>query len=281
MSTVELSIGGMTCASCASRIEKKLNRLDGVSASVNFATEKARVELGDHATAQDLVATVEAAGYRATLPEAEPDDQPPAEDAAAALRRRLLICLALSVPVIAMAMAPALQVPNWQWLSLTLAAPVVVWGAWPFHVATWTNLRHRAATMDTLISLGTLAAFGWSLYALFWGTAGQTGMTHAFELTVGHTDGSANIYLEVAAGVTTFILAGRYFGRGPNAAPVTRYARCCRWARRPCRCAGPTGNTGYRSNCSAPGTNSWSDPARRWPPTASSSKARRRWTPRC
>ncbi|BBX53491.1 heavy metal translocating P-type ATPase [Mycolicibacterium poriferae] len=211
MSTVELSIGGMTCASCAARIEKKLNRLDGVSASVNFATEKARVELGDHATAQDLVATVEAAGYRATLPEAEPHDQPQEGDESVALRRRLLICLALSVPVIAMAMAPALQFPNWQWLSLTLAAPVVVWGAWPFHVATWTNLRHRAATMDTLISLGTLAAFGWSLYALFWGTAGQTGMTHAFEFTVGHTDGSANIYLEVAAGVTTFILAGRYF----------------------------------------------------------------------
>ncbi|MEC9325644.1 MAG: heavy metal translocating P-type ATPase [Actinomycetota bacterium] len=211
MSTVELSIGGMTCASCASRIEKKLNRLDGVSASVNFATEKARVELGDHVTARDLVATVEAAGYRATLPEAEPDDQPQAEDASAALRRRLLICLALSVPVIAMAMVPALQFPNWQWLSLTLAAPVVVWGAWPFHVAAWTNLRHRAATMDTLISLGTLAAFGWSLYALFWGTAGHTGMTHAFEFTVEHTDGSANIYLEVAAGVTTFILAGRYF----------------------------------------------------------------------
>ena len=211
MSTVELSIGGMTCASCASRIEKKLNRLDGVSASVNFATEKARVELGDHVTARDLVATVEAAGYRATLPEAEADDQPQAEDASAALRRRLLICLALSVPVIAMAMVPALQFPNWQWLSLTLAAPVVVWGAWPFHVAAWTNLRHRAATMDTLISLGTLAAFGWSLYALFWGTAGHTGMTHAFEFTVEHTDGSANIYLEVAAGVTTFILAGRYF----------------------------------------------------------------------
>ncbi|MCK5757221.1 MAG: cation-translocating P-type ATPase, partial [Mycobacterium sp.] len=211
MSTVELSIGGMTCASCASRIEKKLNRLDGVSASVNFATEKARVELGDHVTARDLVATIEAAGYRAALPETEPDDQPQAGDESVSLRRRLLICLALSLPVIAMAMVPALQFPNWQWLSLTLAAPVVVWGAWPFHVATWTNLRHRAATMDTLISLGTLAAFGWSLYALFWGTAGQTGMTHAFEFTVGHTDGSANIYLEVAAGVTTFILAGRYF----------------------------------------------------------------------
>jgi len=212
VSTVELSIGGMTCASCASRIEKKLNRLDGVSASVNFATEKARVELGDHVTPRDLVATVEAAGYHATLPEtADSTVAEQIDDPVSALRRRLLACIALSLPVIVMAMAPALQFPNWQWLSLTLAAPVVVWGAWPFHAAAWTNLRHGAATMDTLISLGTLAAFGWSLYALFWGTAGQTGMTHPFEFTVGHTDGSANIYLEVAAGVTTFILAGRYF----------------------------------------------------------------------
>ena len=212
MNTVELSIGGMTCASCASRVEKKLNKIDGVRATVNFATEKARVEFGDDTSTELLVTAVESAGYHAALPEVHHDDaSDDVVDTTAALRQRLLICVALTVPVIAMAMAPALQFTYWQWLSLTLAAPVVIWGAWPFHRAAWTNLRHGAATMDTLISVGTLAAFGWSIYALFWGTAGIPGMRHAFELTIGRTDGSANIYLEAAAGVTTFILAGRYF----------------------------------------------------------------------
>ncbi len=212
MNTIELSIGGMTCASCAARVEKKLNKLDGVTATVNFATEKARVEFGDDVTAEQLVTAVESAGYQAALPAPAADAAAEAPaDPTAALRQRLLICVALSVPVIAMAMAPALQFTYWQWLSLTLAAPVVVWGAWPFHQATWTNLCHGTATMDTLISVGTLAAFGWSVYALFWGTAGIPGMTHPFELTIARTDGSGNIYLEAAAGVTTFILAGRYF----------------------------------------------------------------------
>ena len=211
MNTIELSIGGMTCASCAARVEKKLNKLDGVTATVNFATEKARVEFGDDVTAEQLVTAVESAGYQAALPAPAADAAEEPVDPTAALRQRLLICVALSVPVIAMAMAPALQFTYWQWLSLTLAAPVVVWGAWPFHQATWTNLRHGTATMDTLISVGTLAAFGWSVYALFWGTAGIPGMTHPFELTIARTDGSGNIYLEAAAGVTTFILAGRYF----------------------------------------------------------------------
>ena len=211
MNTIELSIGGMTCASCAARVEKKLNKLDGVTATVNFATEKARVEFGDDVTAEQLVTAVESAGYQAALPAPVADAAEEPVDPTASLRQRLLICVALSVPVIAMAMAPALQFTYWQWLSLTLAAPVVVWGAWPFHQATWTNLRHGTATMDTLISVGTLAAFGWSVYALFWGTAGIPGMTHPFELTIARTDGSGNIYLEAAAGVTTFILAGRYF----------------------------------------------------------------------
>ncbi|MGV0873440.1 heavy metal translocating P-type ATPase [Mycolicibacterium sp. XJ879] len=211
MSTIELSIDGMTCASCANRIEKKLNKIDGVSATVNFATEKARITYNDDVAPESLVRTVEAAGYQAHLPATEDRAAAAEEDPAAALRRRLLISLALTVPVIAMAMVPALQFPNWQWLSLTLAAPVVVWGGWPFHQAAWANLRHRTATMDTLISMGTLAAFGWSIYALFWGTAGVTGMTHPFELTISPSDGSGNIYLEVAAGVTTFVLAGRYF----------------------------------------------------------------------
>ncbi|MFJ9416135.1 heavy metal translocating P-type ATPase [Streptomyces sp. NPDC101227] len=218
---VELEIGGMTCASCAARIEKKLNRMEGVTATVNYATEKAQVAVaeGSGVGAADLIATVVKTGYTAALPEppapapTETDGEVPAgqDGALAALRRRLFVSLALSVPVVLMAMVPALQFTNWQWLSLTLAAPVVVHSALPFHKAAWTNLRHGAATMDTLISMGTLAALGWSLWALFFGTAGMPGMTHPFELTIARTDGSGSIYLEAAAGVTTFILAGRYF----------------------------------------------------------------------
>ncbi len=208
---VDLDISGMTCASCAARVEKRLNRLDGVQASVNYATERAHIERPAAVTVEELVAQVEAAGYGARLPAAPTDE--PAEagaDETAALRSRLLVSTALTVPVIALAMVPALQLDAWQWLSLTLAAPVVVWGALPFHRATWVNLRHGAATMDTLISVGVVAAFGWSLYALFIGTAGEIGMTHGFSLTSDRGDGGSQIYLEVAAGVTTFILAGRY-----------------------------------------------------------------------
>ncbi len=213
---VELAISGMTCASCANRIEKKLNKLDGVTATVNYATEKARVSFPDSISTHDLVETVEKAGYQAAVPASPPDEEGggdivDTDGPTRSLRQRLLGSAVLSVPVIVLAMIPALQFTYWQWLSLTLAAPVVVWGAWPFHKAAWTNLRHGASTMDTLISIGTLAALGWSVYALFWGTAGLAGMTHAFEFTVSRTDGSANIYLEAAAGVTTFILAGRYF----------------------------------------------------------------------
>jgi Cu+-exporting ATPase len=207
---VELLIGGMTCASCAARVEKKLNRLDGVTATVNYATEKAKVSVNGEITTDELIAVVEKTGYTASLPEPPDPESAPEADPTAALRTRLLVSLALSVPVIAMAMVPALQFEYWQWLSLTLAAPVVVWGGLPFHRAAWTNLRHGAATMDTLVSLGTLAAFGWSLYALFLGTAGEPGMTHPFEFTVARSDGAGNIYLEAAAGVTTFLLAGRY-----------------------------------------------------------------------
>src|SRR5215203_3374700 len=211
---VELAITGMTCASCANRIERKLNKLEGVTATVNYATEKAKVAFPDELAADDLVRTVEQAGYSASLPrpeQSEPQDGDEPADPTRSLRERLLISTALSIPVVALAMVPAWQFTYWQWLSLTLAAPVVVWGAWPFHRAAWTNLRHGTSTMDTLVSLGTLAALGWSIYALFWGTAGIPGMTHAFELTVARSDGSGNIYLEAAAGVTTFILAGRYF----------------------------------------------------------------------
>ncbi|SDF04899.1 Cu+-exporting ATPase [Blastococcus aurantiacus] len=213
LTDVELLIGGMTCASCAARVEKKLNKLDGVTATVNYSTEKAKVSVTGDVTTDDLIATVEKTGYTATLPEpprGEPADEE-AADPTRALRTRLVVSALLSVPVIVLAMVSPWQFEYWQWLSLTLAAPVVVWGGLPFHRAAWTNLRHGAATMDTLVSLGTLAAFGWSLYALFWGTAGIPGMVHPFELTIERSDGSANIYLEAAAGVTTFLLAGRYF----------------------------------------------------------------------
>ncbi|MFD8117979.1 heavy metal translocating P-type ATPase [Streptomyces microflavus] len=269
----ELMIGGMTCASCAARVEKKLNRMDGVTATVNYATEKARVTFAEGLELADLVATVEKTGYTARPiappernpernPERKPEGKPggkptpeqgpapeqgpgqrpqpepgpeyrqepergtdpaptpadvsaaaaEAEQAAslAALRQRLIVSAVLSVPVVLLAMVPALQFDNWQWLSLTLAAPVVVWGGLPFHRATWTNLRHGAATMDTLVSMGTLAAFGWSLWALFLGDAGMPGMRHGFDLTVSRADASSTIYLEVAAGVITFILLGRY-----------------------------------------------------------------------
>ncbi|GGN89404.1 carbonate dehydratase [Streptomyces albiflavescens] len=216
---VELSIGGMTCASCAARIEKKLNRLDGVTATVNFATEKAKVAYPDGTEVADLIATVEKTGYIAEEPpppvtaaatEGEAQTAPAADGELLSLRQRLYISLVLTVPVVLMAMVPSLQFDNWQWLSLTLAAPVVVWGAFPFHKAAWTNARHGAATMDTLVSIGTLAALGWSVWALFWGDAGMPGMRHGFEFTISRGAGSSSIYLEAAAGVTTFILAGRY-----------------------------------------------------------------------
>ncbi|MER5362358.1 heavy metal translocating P-type ATPase [Streptomyces sp. NPDC002785] len=281
-SRAELTIGGMTCASCAARVEKKLNRMDGVTATVNYATEKARVAFGPGTDLADLIATVEKTGYTAQTvrssdptppapapaaarvtsestvtgaPEAggppsarvraeQPTESPtgtgteaetdadadaddPAErkaaDALASLRQRLIVSAVLAAPVVVLAMVPAFQFDNWQWLSLTLAAPVVVWGGLPFHRATWTNLRHGAATMDTLVSIGTLAAFGWSLWALFFGDAGMTGMRHGFDFTVSRAMGSpllersrelgessSTIYLEVAAGVVTFILLGRY-----------------------------------------------------------------------
>lgn len=215
--SVELTIGGMTCASCAARVEKKLNRMDGVEATVNYATEKAKVTFAGGTAVADLIATVEATGYTAAEPAPPPRDDHPGdeeraeEDALLPLRQRLVTAVLLAVPVIAMAMIPALQIEYWQWLSLTLAAPVVTYAAWPFHRAAWTNARHGAATMDTLVSVGTSAAFLWSLWALLFGTAGTPGMTHPFEFTIARGDGAGNIYLEAAAGITAFILAGRYF----------------------------------------------------------------------
>ncbi|MER7011895.1 heavy metal translocating P-type ATPase [Saccharopolyspora sp. NPDC000359] len=214
---IELAIGGMTCASCAARVEKRLGKLDGVTASVNYATEKARITYPSGLDPQELVQQVQDAGYTADLPRtAQPagdsgDTSDTADDPVRSLRNRLIVSTVLAVPVIVLAMVPALQFTYWQWISLTLAAPVVVWGALPFHKAAWANLRHGTATMDTLISMGTGAALLWSLYALLFGTAGVPGMTHPFELTIQRVSGDGNIYLEVAAGVTMFILAGRYF----------------------------------------------------------------------
>ena len=218
--SVELDIGGMTCASCANRIERKLNGLDGVEATVNYATEKAKVHVPEGFDAQALIDEVAKTGYSATLPRSStPGAGGPGAGVAGedmdpeltSLRQRLIGSAVLAVPVVAMAMAPALQFTYWQWASLTLAAPVIVWGAYPFHRAAWMNLKHGTATMDTLISMGTLTAFLWSLYALFLGTAGTPGMTHGFEFSIAPSDGAGNIYLEVGAGVTVFVLAGRYF----------------------------------------------------------------------
>jgi P-type Cu+ transporter len=200
--SVDLAIGGMTCASCAARVEKKLNKLDGVTASVNFATEKAHVMAPGAISVAQLVETVEKVGYKAALD--EPTDE---RDETAGLRVRLLISAALALPVLVLSMAPPLQFRYWQWVALALATPVVLWGALPFHRAAWTNLRHRATTMDTLISLGVLAAFLWSLWALFVGDAGEPGMRMRFSFVA---SGGDDIYFEVASAVTVFLLAGRY-----------------------------------------------------------------------
>jgi Cu+-exporting ATPase len=211
---IELPITGMTCASCANRVERKLNKLDGVTATVNYATEKARVEFDPGAAAtEDLVAAVEAAGYQAALPSSEPAaaQEPTGPDESEALRRRLILAALLSLPTLIVAMVPALQFDNFQWLSLNLVTPVVLWSAWPFHKAAWANLKHGAATMDTLLSLGTLAAWLWSLYALFIGDAGMNDMRMAFDVIPNPGEGADQIYLETAGVVTTFALAGRYF----------------------------------------------------------------------
>ncbi|WP_405816955.1 heavy metal translocating P-type ATPase [Streptomyces sp. NBC_01390] len=220
---VELTIGGMTCASCASRVEKKLNRMDGVLATVNYATEKAKVAYADGVAVDDLIATVVKTGYTAEEPPPPAVTEAPATERdadpeLAGLRQRLVVSVLLAAPVVLMSMVPALQFDNWRWLALTLASPVVVWGGLPFHRAAFTNARHGAATMDTLVSVGTLAAYGWSLWALFWGDAGRPampgmegmGIRESFSFTASRTGDTSEIYLEVAAGVIAFILLGRY-----------------------------------------------------------------------
>ena len=207
---VDLDIGGMTCTSCAMSIEKKLNKLPGVVATVNYATEKAHVVLPQGISVDRAIETVAETGYTASLPISDVGGTAADDDRELrSLRQRLIICTILTIPVVLMAMVPALQFDYWQWISLVLATPVVTWGAWPFHRATWANLRHGLVTMDTLISLGVIAAYAWSLYALFFGGAGMVGMTMDFAWLPSES-GKVEIYFEVASAVTVFILLGRY-----------------------------------------------------------------------
>jgi len=216
---VDLSLEGMTCSSCANLIERRLNKLDGVSATVNYATAKAAVEYdANRISKDDLVRAVDATGYRARL--AQPpgtddggvrDGDDPEDRHLRALRTRLIGATVLSLPLLAISMISALQFEYWQWLALQLATPVVFWAGWPFHRAAWQNLRHGTATMDTLISIGTLAAWGWSVVALFFLGAGEPGMQMSMQLVLDRGAGSSHIYLEAAGVVTTLILAGRYF----------------------------------------------------------------------
>lgn len=221
-----LAISGMTCASCAARIERKLNKMDGVQADVNYALESARVQVAGDISRQDLIAQVEATGYSVLEPEAElPQSHIESEGAHSPnsgtahrhhddvddLRQRTLVSAALTLPVLVVSMVPVLQFDHWQWLALTLASPVVIWGGWPFHVAAWKNLRHGSATMDTLISVGSLAAWSWSLYALLFTMAGDEGMRMGFDLIPKRGGGAHEIYLETASVVVVAILAGRWF----------------------------------------------------------------------
>ncbi|MGJ3508344.1 heavy metal translocating P-type ATPase [Enemella sp. A6] len=206
---VHLDIGGMTCASCATRVEKKLNKLDGVTATVNYATERATARFEPGTSVEDLIAVVEGIGYSATLP--DPDEDEARADRTTKLRNRFIVSAALSIPIIVLGMVPPAQFPGWQWVSWVLATPVVVWGAWPFHRAAWLNLRHRMTTMDTLVSMGVSAAYLWSVWALLWGGAGEIGLRHGFDFSLSRTGGMANVYFEAAAAIVTFILAGRWF----------------------------------------------------------------------
>ncbi len=210
MTEVDLDIGGMTCTSCAMSIEKKLNKLPGVVATVNYATEKAHVVLPQGISVDRAIETVAETGYTASLPISDVGGTAADDDRELrSLRQRVIISAILTIPVVLMAMVPSLQFDYWQWISLVLATPVVTWGAWPFHRATWANLRHGLVTMDTLISLGVIAAYAWSLYALFFGGAGMVGMTMDFAWLPSES-GKVEIYFEVASAVTVFILLGRY-----------------------------------------------------------------------
>ena len=279
----ELAISGMTCASCAARIEKKLNRLDGVSAVVNLATETAHVTFPAAVRTEDLISAVEQAGYTAALavpPEAgTPAEHDGAEEAGRL--RRLLVSLALAVPVVALAMIPAWQFRYWQWVALVLATPVVIWGAWPFHRAALAGARHGVASMDTLISVSVAAAYLWSLYALVLGGAGRAGARMSFAW-LAQGSGAGATYLEVAAGVTALVLLGRYFearAKRRSGAALRALAVAGRQGRRGAAAAAPRSGSRWRSWPSA--RSSSSGPERRSPPTGSWCRAVRPWTPPC
>ena len=209
---LDLPIMGMTCASCATRIEKRLNRLDGVQASVNYATEQASVAFApDKLTAAEVVSAIEQAGYTASLPSPEHGVPRLARRPGTRLRMRLIFSAAASLPLLLMGMIPALQFDYWQWLSLQLATPVLVWAGWPFHRAAWTNLRHGTATMDTLISIGTIAAWTWSVVSLFFLGAGEPGLRHELSLVPERGGQTGDVYFEIVGIVITFLLAGRTF----------------------------------------------------------------------
>jgi P-type Cu+ transporter len=205
----EFVVGGMTCGSCAARIERRLNRLDGVAATVNYATRRAYFASTGGRDPAELIGVIESAGYTATAPAPPPPDGQQPDPETRALARRLVVCVPLAAAVIVLAMVPTAQFPGWQWVSLLLAAPVATWGAWPLHRAAWYGLGHGAATMDTLVSAGVGASFGWSVYALLFGGAGMTGMKMSFAFTFGQASGNT-LYLEAAAGVTAAVLAGRF-----------------------------------------------------------------------
>ena len=280
---VELEIGGMTCATCAARIEKRLNRLDAVTATVNFMTGKARVAFPATLTPADLITTVEQVGYTARVP-ARPEETSATQAGEAdqdRLRTRLLVSVALAVPVVAMAMVPALQFTNWQWLSAILATPVVAYGGWPFHKATWANLRHRAVTMDTLITIGVLAAYGWSMYALFLGTAGKPGTRHGFSFTVQAMGGATPSTWRWPPGSPRPSSPAVTSRSGPSAAPAPRCVPSWSWGPRTSRSCATVWRSASRSNGSPWGTDSWSAPARRLLPTGWSRRAPPRSMPAC
>ncbi len=284
MSDVELDITGMTCASCANRIERKLGKLPGVTATVNYATEKAQVRVEDAADVDvdRLIATVASAGYGATVPTppAASTDTLRPDDETTLLRRRLVVSAVLALPVVVLSMVPVLQFPNWQWAALALAAPVAVWGALPFHRAAWVNARHGAATMDTLVSVGVAAAFLWSLYALFLGDAGVPGMHMAFSWFAADPEGT-ELYLEVASAVTVFVLAGRYMEARAKRESGRRCGRCSSSERRtrPCSAVGTSRACRCRPSSSVTWWSSGRASASR--ATASSGRGRRRSTSAC
>jgi len=272
----------MTCGACAARIERRLNRLDGVAATVNYATGRAYFASTGGRGPAELIGVIESAGYTAEPPASPSPDSQQQDPQTRALARRLAVCGPLAVAVIVLSMVPAAQFPGWQWVSLLLAAPVATWGAWPLYRAAWYGLGHGAATMDTLVSVGVGASFCWSVYALLFGGAGATGMKMSFAFTFGQA-GADTLYLEAAAGVTAAVLAGRYLEARARDRSGLALSALAAWAPRPSRCCATEPSTGSRPGNSRPGTCSWSDRGRRSPPTGSWPRAvrrlTRRWSP--